>query len=513
MAASRCPRGRRRGRRGALRVRVRRDARALQRGVRSNARASLGRDRVPRLSDPLGDRGRDPHVRPPPRGRAIQVRPRRGGSLARADRGRAPMKASRCAVAAVHGCRLVKRGGRVSGGMNVYVRELARDLGRRGIEVDVFTRWREKDDPRIQQIATNARVIHIPSGPIGYWPKMAVYEHLDEFTSQLLEYVEAEGRSYDIVHAHYWLSAKVARTLEQRWKTPVVQMFHTLGLVKREVMDEDVDGESDIRIEIEREAVRRSAAIVAASEIELGELRRLYRADPARVAVIPCGVDSTVFHPVRQADAREALGRDQCERLILFVGRIEQIKGSDVLLRAMGVLFQRYPDLRSDVCLLVVGGALDPGDDAPETEKILELRRLVHEHRMESNVAFVGSRGQEELALYYAAADVCAVPSLTESFGLVALEAMACGTPVVGTRVGGLQTVIENGESGLLVPAGDYRALAEAVARVLMDARLRMHLAHGARDRAEHFTWERVGDRIVELYDRVRTERGEKIAL
>ena len=160
-----------------------------------------------------------------------------------------------------------------------------------------------------------------------------------------------------------------------------------------------------------------------------------------------------------------------------------------------------------------MGGALDPGDDAPETEKILELRRLVHEHRMESNVAFVGSRGQEELALYYAAADVCAVPSLTESFGLVALEAMACGTPVVGTRVGGLQTVIENGESGLLVPAGDYRALAEAIARVLLDARLRMHLAHGARDRAEHFTWERVGDRIVELYDRVRTERGEKIAL
>ena len=290
-------------------------------------------------------------------------------------------------------------------------------------------------------------------------------------------------------------------------------MFHTLGLVKREVLDEDVDGESDVRVEIERDAVRRSAAIVAASEIELGELRRLYRADSARVAVIPCGVDSTVFHPVRQADAREALGRDQCERLILFVGRIEQIKGIDVLLRAMGLLFQRYPDLRSDVCLLVVGGALDPGDDAPETEKILELRRLVHEHRMESNVAFVGSRGQEELALYYAAADVCAVPSLTESFGLVALEAMACGTPVVGTRVGGLQTVIENGESGLLVPAGDYRALAEAIARVLLDARLRMHLAHGARDRAEHFTWERVGDRIVELYDRVRTERGVKIAL
>ena len=412
---------------------------------------------------------------------------------------------TRVAMLSVHACPLAKLGGRDSGGMNVYVRELARDLGARGIEVDVFTRWRERYDPRIQQLGPNARVIHVESGPIGYWPKMAVYEHLDQFGEKLLEHVAAEGKGYDLVHAHYWLSAKVARTLAEHWRLPRIQMFHTLGLVKREVLDEDIDGESDVRVAIEREAVRESAAIVAASTIELAELRQLYRADPSRVAVIPCGVDPEVFKPVRQADAREALGRDQCERLVLFVGRIEQIKGIDVLLRALGLLFQRHPDLRSDVCLLVVGGALDPGDDAPETEKILELRRLVHEHRMEANVAFVGSRDQEQLALYYAAADVCAVPSLTESFGLVALEAMACGTPVVGTRVGGLQTLIEDGESGLLVPAGDDTALAEAIHAVLTDHRLRTHLSHGARERAERFTWSRVGQRMTELYDKVLT--------
>jgi len=410
---------------------------------------------------------------------------------------------TRVAMLSVHACPLAKLGGRDSGGMNVYVRELARDLGARGIEVDVFTRWRERYDPRIQQLGPNARVIHVESGPIGYWPKMAVYEHLDQFGEKLLEHVAAEGKRYDLVHAHYWLSAKVARTLAEHWRVPRIQMFHTLGLVKREVLDEDIDGESDVRVAIEREAVRESAAVVAASTIELAELRQLYRADPSRVAVIPCGVDPEVFKPVRQADAREALGRDQCERLVLFVGRIEQIKGIDVLLRALGLLFQRHPDLRSDVCLLVVGGALDPGDDAPETEKILELRRLVHEHRMEANVAFVGSRDQEQLALYYAAADVCAVPSLTESFGLVALEAMACGTPVVGTRVGGLQTLIEDGESGLLVPAGDDTALAEAIHAVLTDHRLRTHLSHGARERAERFTWSRVGQRMTELYDKV----------
>jgi D-inositol-3-phosphate glycosyltransferase len=409
----------------------------------------------------------------------------------------------RIAMLSVHACPLAKLGGRDSGGMNVYVRELARVLGQRGIEIDVFTRWREKYDPRIQQLGENARVIHIESGPIGYWPKMDVYDHLDEFTAKLDEHVKAEGRRYDLIHAHYWLSASVARSLASRWSLPRIQMFHTLGLVKREVMDEDIDGESDVRVTIERQAAAESAALVAASEIELGELRELYGADPAKIHVIPCGVDPNLFRPMRTADARERLGRDQCQRIVLFVGRIEQIKGIDVLLRALGLLFIRRPDLRSDVCLLIVGGALDPGDDANESEKIQELRRLVHEHRMEANVDFVGSLDQENLALYYAAADVCAVPSLTESFGLVALEAMACGTPVVGTRVGGLQTLIEHGESGLLVPAGDDQALADSIEQVLTDPRLRMHLAHGARDRAEHFTWQSVGEKVAALYDSV----------
>ena len=409
----------------------------------------------------------------------------------------------RVAMLSVHACPLAKLGGRDSGGMNVYVREVARDLAARGIEVDVYTRWREPADPRIQQFAPNARVIHIESGPIGYLPKMDVYDRLDEFTRGVQEHVDAEGLRYDLIHAHYWLSAEVARTLAPRWGVPVVQMFHTLGLVKREVMDEDVDGESDLRVTIERRAVRESARVVAASEIEAAELRDLYDANPDRLCIIPCGVDPEVFRPMRQSDAREATGRDQCERLLLFVGRIEQIKGIDVLLKALGLLFFRRPEMRGEVCLLVIGGALDPEDDASENEKVIELRRLVHANRMEDNVEFVGSRDQEALAQYYAAADICAVPSLTESFGLVALEAMACGTPVVATRVGGLQTVVEDGESGLLVPAGDYQALAEAIARVLLDPRLRMHLAHGARSRAERFTWRSVGDQISRLYEDV----------
>ena len=406
----------------------------------------------------------------------------------------------RVAMLSVHACPMAKLGGRDSGGMNVYIRELARDLARRGVEVDVYTRQREHDHPTIQEIAPGARVIHIEAGPVTYLPKMDVYDRLEEFTAGVDAYAFEHGLRYDVIHAHYWLSADVARVLAPKWGVPRIQMFHTLGLVKREVLDEDVDGESDIRVEIERRAVRESAAVIAASEIEATELEQLYAADPGKLRIIPCGVDPDVFHPIRQADARRALGRDECERLVLFVGRIEQIKGIDVLLRAVGIVFQSYPELRGEICLLVVGGAIDAEDSEAETDKIIELRRLVHEHRLEDTVDFVGSQDQPRLALFYNAADVCAVPSLTESFGLVALESMACGTPVVGTRVGGLQTVIENDLSGLLVSAGDDAALAEAMARVLLDPALRLRLAAGARERAKAFSWRRVGEAVAGLY-------------
>ena len=406
----------------------------------------------------------------------------------------------RIAMLSVHACPMAKLGGRDAGGMNLFIRELARDLASRGIEVDVYTRQREHDHPEIQEIVPGARVIHISAGPVSYIPKMDVYDRLDEFTAGVDAYVREHGIRYDVIHAHYWLSAEVARALAPRWGVPRIQMFHTLGLVKREVMDEDVDAESDVRVAIERRAVQESVAVVAASEIEAGELEQLYGADPAKLRIIPCGVDPEVFHPIRQADARRELGRDECEKMVLFVGRIEQIKGIDVLLRAIGILFRTYPELRNELCLLVVGGALDAEDSEAETDKIIELRRLVHEHRLEDSVDFVGSQEQQRLAFFYNAADLCAVPSLTESFGLVALEAMACGTPVVGTRVGGLQTVIENDVSGLLVPAGDDAALAEAIARMLIDHALRLRLAAGARERAKAYSWHRVGEAVAALY-------------
>jgi D-inositol-3-phosphate glycosyltransferase len=405
----------------------------------------------------------------------------------------------------VHACPLARLGGRDSGGMNVYVRELSRELGKRGIEVDVYTRWRERDDPQIQDLGPNSRVIHVLSGPMGYFPKLAVYDRLPEFTDALLRHARMEDRRYDILHSHYWLSAEVAEVLRQTWRLPTVQMFHTLGLVKREALDESEDDEGEIRIEAERKAVRSADRIVVASELELSELTTLYGARADRIRVVPLGVDTDVFRPLRQADARRALGRDECENLVLFVGRIEQIKGIDVLLHALALLLRDRADLRANTCLIVVGGAIRPDEDGSEHEKIAELRRMVERHGMQQNVEFVGSLTQQQLRLFYAAADICAVPSLTESFGLVALEAMACGTPVVATRVGGLQTLVTE-ESGVLVPPGEYRSLADAMARLLDDAGLRTKLSAGARQRAQNFTWHRVADAIEETYAELLAE-------
>ena len=289
----------------------------------------------------------------------------------------------RVALLSVHACPLARLGGRDSGGMNVYVRELARELGRRGVAVDVFTRWRERDDPQVQPLGPNARVVHLLAGPIGYYSKMEVHASLPEFTERLLAWTRREGAAYDLVHSHYWLSAEVASAVRTVWGTPVIQMFHTLGLVKGQVLDDSMNGEAPVREAVEREAVRLADRIVAASEIELADLVTLYDADPDKIRVIPLGVDSTLFRPVRQADARAALGRDACEYMILFVGRIEQIKGIDVLLEAVGDLLRDRPDLRLRTCLVVVGGAMDPGEDGSESEKIAEMRRMARDQRRE----------------------------------------------------------------------------------------------------------------------------------
>ncbi len=395
----------------------------------------------------------------------------------------------------VHTCPLAALGGKETGGMNVYVRELARALGRMGLAVDVFTRSQNPAIPRVVPLGEGARVVHLPAGPEAPRPREEVYAHLDEFVDGIDAWRAAEGVAYDVLHGHYWLSGVAALALRARWGVPVVQMFHTLGRLKNGAR---AGGQEPVvRLREEARVVVGADRIVAASPVERAHLVGGWRVAAGRVAVVPCGVDTELFTPGRAAEARRALGVDG-RPLLLYVGRIAPIKGLATLLDAVALLRDRGRPAR----LLIVGGEADePLDDHQAA-----LRRRAAALALGGLVRFVGAQPQEALRTYYVAADVTVLPSYYESFGMVALEAMACGSPVVASRVGGLATTVRDGVTGFLVPDGDPAALAGRLDALLADPGLRRRLGRaGVRWAARH-RWSRVAAAIRAEYARLARE-------
>jgi D-inositol-3-phosphate glycosyltransferase len=386
----------------------------------------------------------------------------------------------------VHGCPLGRLGTREAGGMQAYVRQLSQELGRRGVLVDVFTRRSDPDLPTIVVFGEGARVIHLDAGPAAPVEKAALYDLLPEFVGNLDRFRRAEGRDYRLIHSHYWLSGWVGTILARRWAVPHLTMFHTLARLKNRALH---GTEPDDRIDVETRVIARVDRVIAATEHERQALVELYGARRERVAVIPGGVDLERFRPVDRAAARARLGL--CGDVLLFVGRIDPIKGLDVLVRAVGLLRDR-PDLT----LVVAGG---PGDEA-ELERV---RGLIETLGLRDKVQLRGAVPQEELPDYYSAASVCVVPSHYESFGLAAIEALACGTPVVASHVGGLPTVVRDGENGLLVRWRWPEAFAAAIARVLDDPSFAASLAGRARESVLRFGWGRVAEAVLEQYRQV----------
>jgi D-inositol-3-phosphate glycosyltransferase len=383
----------------------------------------------------------------------------------------------RLAMLSVHTCPLAAPGGKQTGGMNVYVRELSRELGRMGVEVDVYTRSQDPAIPRVVRLGERAHVIHLTAGEEVPMPRERLADHLDEFVDGVEDWRIARG-DYDLIYAHYWLSGEVALTLRARWGVPILQMFHTLARLKNSVARSPGEIEPWHRIETETRLVREVDRIVAANAVEREHLVRHYGADPARIAVIPCGVDTSLFRAGDPHEARRRLGLDERPR-VLYVGRLEPIKGLDTLLDAV-------TSLRADgspVELLVVGGDTDESRTGHEAE----LREQIRERELGAIVRFLGPQPQEILREYYVAADVTVLPSYYESFGMVALEAMACASPVVGSRVGGLTTTVRDGVTGYLVPEGDATALAQRLADLVSDPDARERLGReGARWAAQH---------------------------
>lgn len=390
--------------------------------------------------------------------------------------------------------------------MNVYVRELARQLGRVGVGVDVFTRSQDEHVPHvIHDLGYGNRVIHVPAGPEKPIPKHELAGFIPEFVDNIRMFVEQKPLDYDLIHSHYWMSGIAARDLKAVWDIPIVHMFHTLGLMKNRIAREG-EFEGDYRIKGEREVLRYADKIVAATQAELAQLQWLYEVRTDNVVIVPPGVDTSRFYPIPQDDAREYIGADMEGEILVFVGRIEPLKGVDTLIRALAVMKNKGVLSRHKICLAVIGG------DASESEEHMthEMARL-HELRenlgLEDIITFLGKRSQDTLPYYYSAADVVVMPSHYESFGMVALEAMACGTPVVASQVGGLAYLIQDGITGYHVRDQEPEELAARLAEILDNDEIHADMSRNAVNFARKYSWKEIASQIIDVYLSVIPEK------
>lgn len=392
------------------------------------------------------------------------------------------------AVLSMHTSPLAQPGTGDGGGMNVYVRELASALARVGVRCDVYTRAYDPDLPAIVAVEPGLAVHHVPAGPLAPVPKETLHGLVPEFTEAVLQRMAA-GHEADALHANYWLSGIAGHTIKHQLDLPLVSTFHTLDRVKAEV---DLADDSEHRSEEEARIIGCSDAVLASCEAEVAQLVRLYGADPSRVEIVAPGVDHAFFAPGQRRQARRAIALPEDGRMLLFVGRIQPLKGLEVAIRSLAELADRCPD----AFLVVVGGPSGPNGQA----EVDRMHDLVAELGLEDRVRFVPPQAHELLSTYYRAADVCVVPSRSESFGLVALEAAACGTPVVAAAVGGLTSLVDDGRTGYLIEGRSPSDFADALARILTDPIHAADLGRRAAIRARGYTWSIAAGRLRRLY-------------
>ena len=404
----------------------------------------------------------------------------------------------RVAMLSYHTCPLATLGGKDTGGMNVYVRELTRQLGKMDIHVDVFTRSQDDHVPHVlHELGYGNRVVHVPAGPEHPLPKNELATYIPEFVQGIKQFACEKGISYDILHSHYWMSGIAAASLADLWTgTPVIHMFHTLGEMKNRIARTDEEREGAYRIEGEKQVLRRADRIVVATLAELTQLRFLYKADASKMVVIPPGVDVSHFYPIPSDEAKMYIGLKPDDRMILFVGRIEPLKGVDTLIEAMSCLQAKES---RPVHLAIIGG--DPSASPEEmNSEMARLKKLCEVLGLDQSVIFLGVRDQDKLPYYYSAAEVVVMPSHYESFGMVALEAMACGTPVIASEVGGLAYLVRDGETGFTIPAEEPETLCEKLSWLLNDAELHQKMSAQAAAYAQDYAWEKIAKQIVEVY-------------
>lgn len=411
------------------------------------------------------------------------------------------------ALLSIHTSPLARLGGKEAGGLNVYVAALAHALGQRGVTVDIFTRRHDPANPlspATVALAPHIQLIYLPAGPAAPYDKNRILDHLPDLFTAIDGFATHHQRHYAVIHSHYWVSGVVALVLREHWQVPVLQMFHTLGALKNQVARGAEETETLRRIEIERNLLQHVDLTVAATELDRAQMVQHYAAPTERIRIVPPGVDITRFRPIDQAAARQQLGLSPTKQLVLGVGRMEPLKGFDALIEALARLQRNTPN-QLGVELLLIGG----GDEAHQSDWNSEQRRLDtlrHQFAVADRVHFVGAQPHERLPLFYAAADVFVMPSHYESFGMAALEALACGTPVIAANVGGLRTLIVDGQHGLLTPPHAPSVLAEKLTQLLADAPLRERLQVGALQRAATYSWAQITDQIYHIYQELSSQ-------
>jgi D-inositol-3-phosphate glycosyltransferase len=409
----------------------------------------------------------------------------------------------RVAMLSVHTSPLDQPGVGDAGGMNVYVIELARRLADLDVAVEVFTRATSSDLPDLVEVAPGVSVRHVAAGPYEGLSKEDLPGQLCTFARDLLR-VEAQHDLgwYDVIHSHYWLSGQVGALAADRWGVPLVHSMHTMAKVKNTALANGDKPEPWGRVVGEEQVVESADHLIANTDDEAAQLVRLYDADPTRVSVVHPGVDLNVFRPGDPAEARRQLGLPADAVVLLFAGRIQPLKAPDVLLRAVAVLLERDPSLRERLVVPVVGGPSGSGLEEPTA-----LVDLARDLGVADVARFVPPVSQQDLARWYTAATVVCVPSYSESFGLVAVEAQACGTPVVAAAVGGLTTAVDHGRTGLLVSGHDPDDYARAIAGLVEDRARRGRMSAAAVRHAHRFGWQRTAEETLMVYEQAVLSR------
>jgi len=412
------------------------------------------------------------------------------------------MHTKRIAMISFHTCPLASKEGKETGGMNVYVLELSKALARSGVDVDIYTRSQDEANPPIEEIIPHLRLIHLPAGPKKTIEKKLLAQYIPEFTNAFLAFTQEYTLTYDVLHCHYYLSGLIGLEINKKKEKryPIIMTFHTLALMKNLVARDEFEKEELERINAEILLTQQATHIFAPSDSDMNYLEYLYQADIHKISVIPPGVDTALFKPMDKEEAKKAIGAKKEDKILLFVGRIEPLKGLDMLLYAVKVLIMKNPEL--SVCLWIVGGDILQKKElwSHQLKMLQQLKEILN---LSTHVRFLGQKTQEELPRYYNAAEMVIMPSHYESFGMVTLEAMACGVPVITTNVAGVSQLIDKQHAALITSVNNPLLLASQIKFLLTNDAAHKQMSKDLQEKAQDLSWDVIVNKIINVYDSI----------